>query len=475
MKFRLLSVLLFVSLICIIGLSENVASQEASGDTEPPAAFLTNPLAGNKTNEETPLMTIQLMDESGIDEGSVKLQVDRLFVTDWDETNINQTLITHQVTELLPLTPGNHTVNLTVSDKNGNTAEYQWEFSMDPEYGKEEEEVNYFQIFLYSIGAILVLVIIGVVASAIYLKTTKDFNFVKFYKRHPLDYEKVSMYGPMIIGVIIILGGLLYWNQYDVDVDYFIEYVVIGGFFIFFTAFTVYVQIEKRNTLNYERAFSQLLFELADAMRGGIDPAKAIVELSNTNTGILSKQLKIGTKNIKAGRPFEEVLHTIAKPTRSNIIMRYATLIGESSKVGGEISQVVHRSAKDMDDMLKVKDEKRRQLVIQIFTIYISFGVLMAIMWMLIGMYPKLIEMDFSLLTNFNLEAVAESQEQEATNAVRMSIVEIKRKFFHLILINSLGSGLLIGKLIDGKMKYGLVHGLIMMAIASFIFFVLVF
>jgi pilus assembly protein TadC len=467
-----ISIIILTILFSIL-ITELGSSQETVNDTDPPQAFLTNPLANNKTSQVMPLIIIQLDDQSEIDIGNIYLEIDGFDVSDWEETAINQTAITHAVPELFKMKEGNHTVNLTIRDEHGNCKDYSWTFIVDKSYGKEEEEIDYFRIFIVAIMIILLITIISTISFAIYLKVAKSFNFIKFYKRHPIDGEKAFLYLPMAIGILVIAGGLLYWMQYDVDADYFLEYIGLGGFFVFITAFTIHAQMEKRNTTSYEHAFSQLLFELADAMRGGIDPAKAIVELSGTNTGVLSKQLKIGAKNIKAGRPFEEVLSTIAKPTKSAIIMRYATLIGEASKVGGEIAQVVHRSAKDMDDMLKVKAEKRRQLVIQIFTIYIAFAVLTAIMWMLIGLYPKLSEMDFSLITNFNLAAATED-DSEANKVVRMSVVELKRNFFHLILFNSLGSGLLIGKLIDGKMKYGLIHSLILMGAASLIFFFMI-
>ncbi len=449
------------------------SANSQSADTEPPRAFLTNPYANNITNEQTPVIVIQIVDESEIDIDSIKLEAygfDDL--QEWDETIINRTMITHPISEVFALGNGNHTVNLTISDIHGNEAYYSWNFTVDTSYSDEvDEEIDFFRLFLYSIFILASITAIALVLLVGYLKLVMDFNFVKFYKRHPLNKEKAVVLAPIIFGIFIFLGGLLYDYQYEVKEVYYLEYLAIGSFFMVFTTLTIQSQMEKNMIINYEHSFSQLLFELADAMRGGIDPAKAVVELSNTNTGILSKQLRIGAKNIKAGRPFEEVLITIAEPTRSNIIKRYATLIGESSKVGGEIAQVVHRSAKDMEDMLKVVSERRRQLMIQTFTIYIAFFVLIAIMWMLIGIYPNLSEIDFSFFTNFNLEASTSTD----TTTIRMSLSEIKRKFFHVILINSFGSGLIIGKLIHGKMKYGLLHGLILVGTAALIFFLFIF
>jgi hypothetical protein len=82
-------------------------------------------------------------------------------------------------------------------------------------------------------------------------------------------------------------------------------------------------------------------------------------------------------------------------------------------------------------------------------------------------MYPKFADIDLSVLFNFNLDAT----EQAAASTVdKMSFTELKRRFFHLTLINSVGSGLVIGKVIEGKMKFGLVHSLVMVTITIIVF-----
>ncbi len=139
------------------------------------------------------------------------------------------------------------------------------------------------------------------------------------------------------------------------------EYDVVISLFIGLMPYAIYAQKEKSKIFRYETAFSQFLFEMADAMRGGIDPAKAIVELSKTDTSVLSKHLLIAAKGIDMGRPFDEMVNVMVKPIKSKLIKRYASLIAESSKVGGEISMVVHRAAKDMDDLVKDRSGEREK------------------------------------------------------------------------------------------------------------------
>jgi flagellar protein FlaJ len=246
---------------------------------------------------------------------------------------------------------------------------------------------------------------------------------------------------------------------------YSLEYVIVLGLFIGMAPYAIDAQLERRKILKYERSYSQFLFEIADAMRGGLDPAKAVVELAKTNAGILKDNLKRASDSIRLGRPFNEVMISMIKPIKSDLIRRYATLIGETAKIGGDPAIVIHRAAKDMDDFIKVSQERRRQLATQTTTIYIAFGVLLLVLYQLISIFPNLGSIDISLL------GAEDVQSAKASTITRMNPILIKQRFLDLLLINSIGTGTIIGSFIDGKIKYGLIHSLILVAV-SVLFFV---
>jgi hypothetical protein len=56
-----------------------------------------------------------------------------------------------------------------------------------------------------------------------------------------------------------------------------------------------------------------------------------------------------------------------------------------------------------------------------------------------------------------------------------MSFTTLKIRFFHLVLINSVGAGCLIGIFSDGKLKFGLLHAMVMVAASTVFFALLVF
>jgi hypothetical protein len=456
----LLSTLLFLSAFLLPIIS-------AQDDTQPPTITLIEPTTTTISMTQ-PNITIEITDDSGIDTRSINVIVDQLFdVIDLQDAEIIGTTIHYQPSEIFKWNNGNHTIDVTVSDVNGNEAKESFVFLVDTslKQGEAGVGINVFLIVQFIIiGTIIIFLAIGVYI--LYLKKTKDFTFEKFFAQHPIEKEVFVLYLPIVIAFLFTMLTLAYVMTTPGMSVFALEYVLVIGFFIAVAPFAIDAQMERKKISKYEQAYAQLLFEIADAMRGGLDPTKAIIELSTTDTSILKDNLRAAADNIKLGRPFDHVMKAMAKPIKSDLVKRYAVLIGDTSKIGGEPSLVIHRAAKDMDDFIKVGKERRRQLMSQAMTIYIAFGVLLIVLYQLITMFPSLGSIDVGLLGGASLEDAGKASAIE-----RMSFTTIKQRFFDLLLINSIGTGTIIGSFIDGNIKFGLTHSMILVA-TSVIFFV---
>jgi len=439
-------------------------------DDSPPTVTFVAPGPGNETRNQTPLLIISYSDPSGINTGSVSLTVDlgvyEADVTEWESTRITESNIIFSYPESNRLDDGNYTVTVSVSDMEGNTASQTWTFYVNTTTSPSEETaLNLFQYAVYAlIGAG-----IGGLALAVYilyLKKTKDFTFRKYFVQHPVQREYLVIYLPAVAALLFVIVGFAFVGSDPSPVSYAYEYVIIAGVLIGIGVYAVDAQLERRRVDKYERAFSQFLFELADVCRGGIDPTKGIIELSKTDTSIIQDHLQRAADSIRIGRPLDEVLQRMVRPMKSDLIRRYTSLIEEAWKTGGDIAPVIYRAAKDMDDFIKIGLERRRQLSIQTVVLYIGFAILLVVLYQLLHMFPQIEGLDITLLTGGpNLEG-------EASRTAPVSIGVIRRRFFHLMVIYSLGTGALIGLFTDGKVKYGLIHAIIM-TVATVMFFTL--
>lgn len=456
----LLSTIFIILFLCTQPLT--LAQQNQNG----PLIIRTTPEEGSTISTTLPQITIEYFDINGIDIDSITLIVNTFDVSTWEETKKTQTNTTYNPPEFLSFKDGNHTITISLSNLQGETTTYSFLFKVDTTL-QTIEETTRFDIFSL-IKTIIILTIAAFTIFALYilyLKKTKKFTFKKYFAQHQIDPDIFILYIPLIISFLFTIFGLAIASNTADMAEFSMEYIIIAGIFIAILPYAIYAQIQRKTTEKYERAFSQFLFEMADAMRGGLDPTKAIIELSKTETGILSKHLKRAADAIKMGRPFDEIVTAMVRNIKSNIIQRYAALMGETSKVGGETSQVIHRTAKDMDDFIKVYHERRRQLLGQSFIIYIAFAVLLIILYQLLIMFPGFEGMDASLLGSSGIDAATAQR-----TITRMDFFTIKQRFFHLVLVNALGTGTIIGMFVDGNIKYGLMHSLILL-ITTVVFF----
>lgn len=423
---------------------------------------------------KTPTISATFTDSAGtVDPSLVLIYVNLENVTGIETVSITSQKITYTPPSILPLKGGINNVTIDASDDSGNTASVTWNFTVNTNLSVQPTVFSSLKpstILLY-VGVAAALAGGAVGGYILFLKQTTRFTFRRYFAVHPVKTQYLVAYIPAVAAFLVILIGLDYVYNTPGLPTQAPDYVLILGIFVGLTAFGVDARHEMNRTRAYERAFSQFLFEMADAMRGGIDPAKAIVELSKTQHNILSRHLRIAADSIRLGRPFETVLREMAVPMNSALITRYASLIADASGVGGETATVVYRAAKDMDDFVKIEDEREKQLMLPVAVVYIAFAVLLAVLFALIYISPSLGTLNINFLGGNPLSNGGSSG---APMIPRLDESALKERFFELMIINALGTGAIIGAFTEGRARYGILHSLGLVA-ATAIAFAVVF
>jgi len=439
----------------------------AGAASSPISVINVSPAPGSVTPSTTPTIYVTFSDSAGtVDSADVYLnQINFTGFTGYQET---ATSVTCPVPSILALKPGLQNATLVLGDSSGNTFNFTWNFTVNPNATVGGQPI-------FSISAAKLLLYIGVataVAGAVflgyiaYLKQTSRFAFRKYFATHPIQRSYLVLYIPCAAAFLFLLVGLSYVTGTSGLPTYSIDLVFIGAIFIALTAFGIDARTQLARHRAYERAFAQFLFEMADAMRGGLDPAKAIVELAKTQTNILQRPLRIAADGIRIGRPFEAVLRDMARSIRSPLITRYADLIAEATTVGGETAVVIHRAAKDMDDFVKIEEERAAALTLPVAVIYIAFAVLVAVLVALLYIAPDLGTLNIGFLTS----AANPLKGPTASAVPTLALSTLHERFFELTIINSLGTGAIIGAFTEGRARYGIIHSLGLVAATTVLF-----
>jgi pilus assembly protein TadC len=467
------SILLVLFLVLLIGASATCLGNARAADG--PITFGgETPGPGAAIGSTTPTISVSYSDHvSTIPTSNVFVRVDNIDVTNFSETTITSSQVTYATPSILPLKNGLHNVTVVVTDLIGNTATAHWNFTVNTNITTPVSGP------LAGVSPLTLLFYTGIVAALaggavggyiLFLKQTTRFTFRRYFATHEVEAKYYTLYIPLGAAFVFVLFGLSFvysnpsWPSNSVD------YVFIIAIFIALTAFGIDARREMLRIRAFERAFAQFLFELADAMRGGLDPARSIVELAKTYTNILAKPLKVASDGIRLGRPLDAVLNDMVRPMRSPLIRRYAGLIAEATAAGGETALVVYRAAKDMDDFVKIEEEREKQLMLPVAVIYIAFSVLMAVLFALLFIAPELGTLNISFIGLGTLPTSA----SPTSSAPHLAFSTLKERFFELMIINALGTGAIIGAFTEGRARYGILHSLALVA-ATAIAFAIVF
>jgi archaellum biogenesis protein FlaJ (TadC family) len=429
----------------------------------------TSPLPGSQEPSPTPTIQASFSDSEGsVIPNDVSVVVGPYNITDSTGYTVSKTSVTAPVPTILPLKPGLYNVTVSVTDTSGVSYNYTWNFTYNP-----NATVATSPVFSIKVQTILLYIGIGaLVAVAVffgyiwYLKQTARFAFRKYFATHPIQKDYLVLYIPLAVALVFLFLGIDYVTSTPGLPSYALDLVFIIAIYIALTAYGLDARSQLLKLRTYERAFAQFLFEMADAMRGGLDPAKALIELSKTHTNVLKRPLKIAADGLLLGRSFERVLTDMVAPMKSGLITRYAALIAEATDVGGETAIVVYRAAKDMDDFVKIEEERSQQLTLPIAVIYIATGVLMAVLFALLYIAPELGTLNIGFIGG----GASALKGGGASSIPRITVATLHERFFELCIINSLGTGAIIGAFTEGRARYGILHALALVAATTVLF-----
>lgn len=199
-----------------------------------------------------------------------------------------------------------------------------------------------------------------------------------------------------------------------------------------------------------------LLRDIADAQRTGLSLPRAVSESSKRNYGPLTPELQKMAAKISWGIPFDQAMRSFTDTADTELNNRAAILILEAQRSGGVIEDIFDSAQKHVEDILALRKERLGQMKPYIWIIYAAFIIFLLVIVVLFNtfFYPM-------------SEMYTEFQGNQFQNlGLNPQVLEsYKILFLHMTIVEGLFSGLVAGKMGEGKAKSGLKHSSIMILI----------
>jgi len=207
------------------------------------------------------------------------------------------------------------------------------------------------------------------------------------------------------------------------------------------------------------------LRDIANSSASGMTIFDSIRSASEGDYGALTPELKMMVSQLSWGIPIDDALHNFAKRINTDETKRLAITINKALEIGGNTSAVFNAAAKEIDQIVRVEQQRRLEMSMYSMVIFISFFVFLAVI---------------IIINETIFQAIYELGEQMGGQRIggmeiaRIDTTEVTNMFFAFVFVQSIGGGLLGGFMMEGNISSG-VRQAFALVLVSFITFKIFF
>jgi len=262
----------------------------------------------------------------------------------------------------------------------------------------------------------------------------------------------------IIAAVLIVLVDLIFLRAEKIF--YFVLGIasVVGVFPFIFSLIT-----ESQREVENNEMFLEFSRDLVENVKAGTPISKSIINVRTKYYGSLTPHIQKLGNQIALGIPVKEAFRIFAKDVNSTMVRRAVTLISEAEKAGGNIEDVLDSVARSVSEIEKLKKERQATisgLVVQGYIIFLVFIAIMLIMQF------KLLP----LVAELPAQAEGGGGGSDLGGGFSMGggfdVSSFTMPLLYMLVVQGAFTGLVIGKLAEGKVKAGIKHSFILAVIS---------
>lgn len=229
---------------------------------------------------------------------------------------------------------------------------------------------------------------------------------------------------------------------------------------IVLTPFIIFYEFSDRKKRLFDDLMPDFLKNLASMNASGIHLSNALVLMADSRLGVLSEEMKKVREDISWGTSISMALLRLESRIGTATASRILHTLIRANESTSDLKSVLYITSEQFNSNEKMKKERASQMVIYIFTIYVSFAVFLFIVYVLsVYFFP---------------ETVAFKESSGGVANTVFDVNEYTMLMYHSSVIQGICSGMVAGKMGHGSMYLGLKYSASMAIIAYIVFNVFV-
>ena len=264
---------------------------------------------------------------------------------------------------------------------------------------------------------------------------------------------KSTEWAGIVVGVVVMALAVVFLRGSP-----FLMFGIVVGLVISTLPFLISFLANQRKKKEKEAKFLEFTRDLVENVRTGTPISKAIINLRKRNYGALTSHVAKLANQLSIGITLRVGLLNFSKDIGSPVVSRAVGLISEAERAGGRIETILESVAESISQIETLRKERKASisnLVTQGYIIFMVFIIIMLVMEFRI----------LPMVSGLGGGTEAELLPGGIGGGSGGDAQDFSTPLFILLLVQSFFAGLVIGKISEGSIKYGIKHSFILLAL----------
>jgi flagellar protein FlaJ len=246
------------------------------------------------------------------------------------------------------------------------------------------------------------------------------------------------------------------------------DIVIQSALFVLLT-YAVFRELYKRRIDRIEAATPELLERLASLNEAGMSVVEGFDRVRGSDLGVLSPEVERIWRDLEFGSNISDALVRFGRRVRTTAVTRVVVLLTNAMAASGNMGPVLRIAANQSRADLKMRRQRRRQMLTYLVVIYISFAVFIVIILSVNEVLVPSLPDQVPTPDSSNRLGVDTSSFARLGSVDKAAYTLV---FFHTALVQAVSSGFIAGQIGEGSLKDGTKHAAIMLLLAYVVFIV---
>lgn len=281
-------------------------------------------------------------------------------------------------------------------------------------------------------------------------KLKRAFNRIKNFLTYPIvemPYVVKFKYVTFYLLLPPIVFFLLFYGKMEFDYLLFTTLLAFGLPSVFF------VEYREKLLKRAEKELPEFLRQLASLNEAGLNVVEALKNISETEVGVLSKEIRAIKRRLEWGELVTSAFVKLERRIRSSVFQKAISMLVKAIEASPSIREALVVASNFSELEIEMRNRLRDMMSTYVIIVYLAFGVFLYTTYVLIK----------NMLSVFAAIEVTQIGAQ-------INLAELEMVFMETSLIVAVFSGLAAGVMGEGRIEAGLKHIFLLVAI-SYVFF----